>query len=70
MEFWHSHAIISDEARTGLLTCNFSDVGPLQAVPDWQNAPEVSSHVADAVTLLGNLSAAAGWQMLPECAVL
>ena len=42
MDFWHSHAIISDEARTGLLTCNFSDVGPLQAAPDWRNAPKVS----------------------------
>ena len=41
VEFWHSHAIISDEARTDLLTCNFSGVGPLNAVPDWQAAPEV-----------------------------
>ena len=39
---WHSHAIISDEARAALLTCNFSDVGPLEAVPDLENAPEVS----------------------------
>ena len=41
VEFWHSHAIISDEARTDLLTCNFSGVGPLNGVPDWQAAPEV-----------------------------
>ena len=41
VEFWHSHAIISDEARTGLLTCNFSDVGPLEAIPVLETAPEV-----------------------------
>lgn len=29
--FWHSHALISDATRDGLLrTCNFSHVGPLQ----------------------------------------
>ena len=39
---WHSHAIISDEAKADLLTCNFSGVGPLGAAPNLQNAPEVS----------------------------
>ena len=42
VEFWHSHAIISDEARTDLLACNFSGVGPLGAAPIKPNATVVS----------------------------
>ena len=31
VDFWWSHAIISDESRYGMLhSCNFSGVGPLQ----------------------------------------
>ena len=32
MEFWYSHALISDATRDGILaTCNFSSIGPLRA---------------------------------------
>ncbi len=32
VDFWHSHALISDATREGLLrTCNFSSIGPLRA---------------------------------------
>lgn len=32
MDFWHSHALISDATRDGLLrACNFSTIGPLRA---------------------------------------
>lgn len=31
MEFWHSHALISDTTRDGLMNkCNFSRIGPLR----------------------------------------
>lgn len=31
VEFWHSHALISDTTRDGLMQkCNFSRIGPLQ----------------------------------------
>ncbi|CAL8472304.1 g11846 [Coccomyxa elongata] len=52
--FWHSHALISDTTRDGLLkTCNFSTVGPLQVEAVNQYPKTCDEYVDDSQTESG-----------------
>ncbi|EIE23392.1 peptidase S10, serine carboxypeptidase [Coccomyxa subellipsoidea C-169] len=48
VEFWHSHALISDTTRDGLMNkCNFSRIGPLQVEAVTKGSAKAESGFAD-----------------------
>ncbi|KAK9905794.1 hypothetical protein WJX75_006411 [Coccomyxa subellipsoidea] len=54
VEFWHSHALISDTTRDGLMQkCNFSRIGPLQVEAVSSDTKSCDEYVNDSQTESG-----------------